>query len=96
VLFLTAHHDATATALSNSVQARASRGLAALLKRYWRPSTARQLAAGTEFLKGGLHTLARVLIEHPGISEEELVEVVMQLTWHGLRSFSKKRTFGRS
>ena len=84
VLFLTAHHDPVATALSNSVQAGASKGIAALLRLYWHPATPRDLAAGTEFLKGGLHALAHLLIESPRTSEENIVEVVMQLAWLGL------------
>jgi AcrR family transcriptional regulator len=45
----------------------------------------RRIELITEFMKQGLHGLAEWWSQHPGTPREELVDVVTDLLWHGLR-----------
>jgi AcrR family transcriptional regulator len=45
----------------------------------------RRIELVTEFMKQGLHGLAEWWSQHPGTPREELVDVVTDLLWHGLR-----------
>lgn len=83
--------DAAAARLSRKVQAGASAGIAALLVAFMPGSDPWRLQAATEFLKEGLHAVGVWWLENPGPSREQLVDVIAQIAWTGLRTRERAR-----
>ncbi len=77
--------DPVAAKVSREVQAGASAGIAALLAGLMPGRTSWRLQSATEFLKEGLHAIAVWWLDHPGPSREEIVDVVLDVVWLGLR-----------
>lgn len=77
--------DPMAAKVSREVQAGASAGIAALLATFMPDRAPWQRQAAAAFLKEGLHTIAMWWLDHPGPSREEIVEIVLDTTWRGLR-----------
>jgi AcrR family transcriptional regulator len=93
VLLTVPRGDRRAADVSRAVQAGATAGIAPLLAAFMPGSAAWQLHAATEFLKEGLHALAAWWLDHPDRAREELVDMVMDIAWTGLRR--KNPTGGR-
>jgi AcrR family transcriptional regulator len=79
VLLTVPRGDAAAAKVSRAVQAGASAGIASLLAVVMPGSSPGRLLAAAEFLKEGLHAVARWWLENPGLSREELVDVITGL-----------------
>ncbi len=79
VLLTVPRGDAAAAKVSREVQAGASAGIASLLAVVMPGSSPGRLLAAAEFLKEGLHAVARWWLENPGLSREELVDVITGL-----------------
>ena len=79
VLLTVPRGDAAAAKVSREVQAGASAGIASLLAVVMPGSSPWRLLAAAEFLKEGLHAVARWWLENPGLSREELVDVISGL-----------------
>jgi AcrR family transcriptional regulator len=77
--------DAAAAKLWSRVQERATAGIATLLSTVWHPKKDWECTAGAEFIKAGLHALAQWWIQHPERDRNQLVSVVMQVAWRGVR-----------
>jgi AcrR family transcriptional regulator len=84
VLLIVPRGDPRTARLSRAVQAGASAGIARLLVPFMPDSSQWRLHASTEFLKEGLHAIAKWWLDNPGPSRDELVEVVMRMVWTGL------------
>lgn len=78
--------DPIAAKLSREVQAGASAGIAALLAEFMPHRAPWRLQGATEFLKEGLHAVAVWWLDHPGRTREEIVEIVLDVAWLGLRT----------
>ena len=76
--------DAAAAKLWSRVQDGATAGIAALLSTVWHSKEDWECTAGAEFIKAGLHALARWWTQHPQCDRNQLVNVVMQIAWKGL------------
>lgn len=79
VLLTLRRGDAAAAKVSREVQAGASAGTANLLALVMPESPPWRLRAAAEFLKEGLHAVAKWWLENPGPSREDLVDVVTGL-----------------
>jgi len=77
--------DPVAAKVSREVQAGASASIAALLAAFMPDRTPWQRQAAAAFLKEGLHAIAVWWLDHPGPSRAEIVEIVLDTTWRGLR-----------
>jgi len=78
--------DSVAAKLSREVQAGASRGISVLLAELLPGRTSSwHLRGTTEFLKEGLHAIAVWWLDNPGPTREEIIEVVLDVAWLGLR-----------
>jgi AcrR family transcriptional regulator len=91
VLLIVPGGDPVAAKLSRKVQDGASAGIANLLAGAMPESAPWQLRAAAEFLKEGLHAVAKWWLEHAGPSREDLVDVVMSLVWRGLQTRAPPR-----
>jgi AcrR family transcriptional regulator len=78
--------DPVAAKVSSEVQAGASAGIAALLAESMHDPTSWRVQGTAEFLKEGLHAVAVWWLDHPGPSRGELVELVSDVAWLGLRT----------
>jgi AcrR family transcriptional regulator len=85
VLLTVPRSDPRAADVSRAVQAGATAGVAPLLAAFMPESPAWQLHAATEFLKEGLHALAVWWLDHPNRARSDLVDMVMDIAWTGLR-----------
>jgi AcrR family transcriptional regulator len=77
--------DPVAAKVSRKVQAGASAGIAALLAESMPGRTPWHLQATAAFLKEGLHAVAVWWLDHPGPSRKEIVDIVLDVAWPGLR-----------
>ena len=71
--------------LSRDVQQGATAAISRLLKSYLPAEEPWQYEAAGEFLKEGLHALAKWWLSHPGPSRDEIVEIVMTACWSGFQ-----------
>lgn len=78
--------DPVAAKVSSEVQAGASAGIAALLAESMPDRTSWRVQGTAEFLKAGLHAVAVWWLDHPGPLRGELVELVSDVAWRGLRT----------
>ena len=79
VLLMVPRSNAAAVRISREVQAGASAGIACLLANIMPGSSPWRLLVAAEFLKEGLHAVAKWWLKHPGPSREELVNVITGL-----------------
>lgn len=79
VLLTVQRGDAAAAKISREVQAGATAGIASLLAVVMPGSPPWRLLAAAEFLKEGLHAIARWWLENPDPSREDIVDVVTGL-----------------
>ncbi len=84
-ILLSVPRDGYAARASRRVQAGASAEIARLLAAFMPGSPPWQLQAATEFLKEGLHAVAKWWLENRDRSRGELVDVVARIAWTGLR-----------
>jgi AcrR family transcriptional regulator len=80
--------------LSKTVQEAATAGISELLKSYLPDSEKWRLLAASEFLKEGLHALARWWLSNPGPNRDDIVDIVMTACWDGFKAI-RKRTVSR-
>lgn len=71
--------------LSRDVQRGATAAISRLLKSCLPAGRTWQYEAAGEFLKEGLHALAKWWLSHPGPSRDDIVDVVMKACWRGFR-----------
>lgn len=71
--------------LSRDVQRGATAAISQLLKSHLPAGATWQYQAAGEFLKEGLHALAKWWLSHPGPSRDEIVDLVMTACWTGFR-----------
>jgi hypothetical protein len=69
--------------LSRAIQQGATAGISRLLKSYLPDGETWQHEAAGEFLKEGLHALAKWWLNNPGPGRDEIVNLVMQCCWTG-------------
>jgi AcrR family transcriptional regulator len=69
--------------LSRDVQRGATAAISQLLKSYLPSGQSWQHEAAGEFLKEGLHALAKWWLSHPGPSRDDIVGIVMTICWTG-------------
>lgn len=77
--------DPAAAKVSREVRAGASAGIAALLAESIPGRTPWHLQVTAAFLKEGFHAVAVWWLDHPGPSRDEIVDIVLDVTWPGLR-----------
>lgn len=85
VLLTVPASDPVAAKVSREIQAGASTGIAALLAAFMPGRAPWHLQASAAFLKEGLHAIAVWWLDHPGPSRAEIVEIVLDTAWRGLR-----------
>jgi AcrR family transcriptional regulator len=71
--------------LSRAVQKGATAAISQLLRSYLPPGGSWQYEAAGEFLKEGLHGLAKWWMSNPGPSRDEIVDIVMKACWVGFQ-----------
>ena len=71
--------------LSRDVQRGATAAISQLLKSLLPAGATWEYQAAGEFLKEGLHALAKWWLSHPGPSRDEIVDLVMTACWTGFR-----------
>jgi AcrR family transcriptional regulator len=79
--------------LSRQVQQGATAAISQLLKSYLPAGESWQYEAAGEFLKEGLHALAKWWLNHPGPSRDDIVHIVMKACWTGFRG-AQENKFG--
>lgn len=84
VMFDLPGRDADTDAIHEMVQANVSARISAQLATLFETQEPWRLAATTEFLKSGFHTLAWWWLKNPRVSREDLVDLIIAITWHGL------------
>ena len=72
--------------LSREVQRGATAAISRLLKSCLPAGRNWEYEAAGEFLKEGLHALAKWWLSHPGPSRNEIVDLVMQACWTGFKA----------
>ncbi len=71
--------------LSRDVQQGATAAISQLLKSYLPAAKRWQYEAAGEFLKEGLHALAKWWLSHPGPNRDDIVDIVMKACWTGFQ-----------
>jgi AcrR family transcriptional regulator len=79
--------------LSRQVQQGATAAISQLLKSYLPAGESWQYEAAGEFLKEGLHALAKWWLNHPGPSRDDIVHIVMKACWTGFQG-AQENKFG--
>ena len=72
--------------LSREVQRGATAAISQFLKSYLPTGESWRYEAAGEFLKEGLHALAKWWLSHPGQSSDDIVGLVMTACWTGFQS----------
>lgn len=67
------------------MQQGATAAISQLLKSYLPAGERWQYEAAGEFLKEGLQALAKWWLCHPGLSRDDVVEIVMKACWTGFQ-----------
>ena len=80
--------------LSRDVQQGATSAISQLLKSYLPAGASWQYQAAGEFLKEGLHALAKWWLGHPGPRRADIVDIVMKICWTGFQA-DRNRAAGR-
>jgi AcrR family transcriptional regulator len=90
ILLIVPQGNPVTVKLSRAVQQGATAAISQLLKSYLPSGGTWQYEAAGEFLKEGLHALAKWWLSHPGPDREEIVDLVMQACWQGFRYGQEK------
>jgi len=85
ILLIVPQGNPVTVKLSRDVQQGATAAISQLLKSYLPAGGTWEYEAAGEFLKEGLHALAKWWLSHPGPSRDEIVDLVMQACWTGFR-----------
>ena len=79
--------------LSREVQRGATAAISQFLKSYLPAGESWRYEAAGEFLKEGLHALAKWWLSHPGPGRGDIVDIAVNLCWAGL---SRNRSRGKA
>jgi len=85
ILLIVPQGNPVTVKLSRAVQPGATAAISQLLKSYLPAGGTWQYEAAGEFLKEGLHALAKWWLSHPGPSRDEMVDIVMKACWVGFQ-----------
>jgi AcrR family transcriptional regulator len=89
ILLIVPQGNPVTVKLSRAVQQGATAGISRLLKSCLPAGGTWQYGAAGEFLKEGLHALAKWWLSHPGPRRDELVDLVMKACWTGFHKASR-------
>jgi AcrR family transcriptional regulator len=81
--------------LSRDVQRGATAAISQFLKSYLLPGEDWRYEAAGEFLKEGLHALAKWWLSHPGPTRDDIVDIAVSLCWAGLSKGKSRDKAGR-
>lgn len=84
ILLIVPQGNPVTARLSREVQRGATAAISQFLKSYLPPGESWRYEAAGEFLKEGLHALAKWWLSHPGPARDEIVDVAVSLCWAGL------------
>jgi AcrR family transcriptional regulator len=90
ILLIVPQGNPVTVKLSRDVQQGATAAISQLLKSYLPVGANWQCEAAGEFLKEGLHALAKWWLIHPGPSRDDIVEIVIKACWTGFRPAKDK------
>jgi AcrR family transcriptional regulator len=85
ILLIVPQGNPVTVKLSREVQQGATAAISQLLKSYLPVGESWQYEAAGEFLKEGLHALAKWWLSHPGPSRDDIVDIVMKACWTGFQ-----------
>ena len=85
ILLIVPQGNPATVKLSRDVQRGATAAISQLLKSYLPAGGSWQYEAAGEFLKEGLHALAKWWLSHPGPSRDDIVDIVMAACWIGFQ-----------
>ena len=85
ILLIVPQGNPVTVKLSRNVQQGATAAISQLLKSYLPAGGTWEYEAAGEFLKEGLHALAKWWLSHPGPSRHEIVDLVMKACWSGFQ-----------
>jgi len=85
ILLIVPQGNPVTVKLSRAVQQGATTAISLLLKSYLPAGGTWQYEAAGEFLKEGLHALAKWWLSHPEPSRDEIVDLVMKACWTGFQ-----------
>lgn len=85
ILLIVPQGNPVTVKLSRDVQRGATEAISQLLKSYLPAGGSWQYEAAGEFLKEGLHALAKWWLSHPGPSRDDIVDIVMEACWIGFQ-----------
>jgi AcrR family transcriptional regulator len=85
ILLIVPQDNPVTVRLSRDVQQGATAAISRLLKSYLPAGPGWQHEAAGEFLKEGLHALAKWWLSHPGPARDDIVDIVMKACWTGFR-----------
>jgi AcrR family transcriptional regulator len=85
ILLIVPQGNPVTAKLSRTIQEGATAAISRLVQSYLPRGTAWQHLAAGEFLKEGLHALAKWWMQNPGPGRDEVVEIVMKTCWLGFR-----------
>lgn len=91
ILLIVPQGDPAALKLSREVQQGATATISRLLKSSLPAAKRWQHEAAAEFLKEGLHALAKWWLSHPGPSRDAIVDIVMKACWSGFQPAGNDR-----
>jgi len=91
ILLIVPQGNPVTVRLSRDVQQGATTAISQLLKSYLPAGGTWHYEAAGEFLKEGLHALAKWWLRHPGPSREAIVDLVMTACWNGFRPGKTER-----
>ena len=94
ILLIVPQGNPATVKLSRDVQRGATAAISQLLKSYLPAGGSWQYEAAGEFLKEGLHALAKWWLSHPGPSRDDIVDIVMEACWIGFQGV-RDRSGGR-
>jgi AcrR family transcriptional regulator len=95
ILLIVPQGNPVTVKLSRDVQQGATAAISQLLKSYLPAGESWQYEAAGEFLKEGIHALAKWWLSHPGPSRHDIVDVVMKACWIGFQQV-KDRSRGEA
>jgi AcrR family transcriptional regulator len=85
ILLIVPQGNPVTVKLSRAVQQGATAAISKLVKSYLPAGGTWQYEAAGEFLKEGLHALAKWWLSNPDPSRDEVVDIVMKACWVGLQ-----------
>jgi AcrR family transcriptional regulator len=85
ILLIVPQGNPVTVRLSRDVQQGATSAISQLLKSYLPAGASWRYEAAGEFLKEGLHALAKWWLSHPGPGRDDIVDIVMKACWIGFQ-----------